>query len=372
MDNKWVAVWGNATSVTGNFPERYGKNFTLRYTVRNVFDASAIRLRFSNITGEDDITITRAFISLGNNFIPVTFKGSETGVIPAGEENNSDEISVNIKRGEDITVSMYFEGFTDMSSAIYTEGPLERGMYAEGDFSDTADIPPEKSAPIGRCYFLNTVSVLTGSDKHAAVMFGDSITAQSWPDWLTLRLFEKGVDNCSVIRRGVSGARVLGQYDCVQYRGYGLSGKNRYEREITTDGADRVIVFYGINDIIHPDGENIFRPWSNYPTAEQMINAFKEYIEIAHEKGMKIYFATLLPIKGWRTYLPKRDELRCEINNWIRTNTEADGFVDFDKALRDPEDIQSLKPEYNSGDCLHPSIDGAKAIAGCIDLDILN
>ena len=33
MDKKWVAVWGNATCVTGNFPERYGKDFTLRYTI---------------------------------------------------------------------------------------------------------------------------------------------------------------------------------------------------------------------------------------------------------------------------------------------------------------------------------------------------
>ncbi len=371
MDKKWVAVWGNATCVTGNFPERYGKDFTLRYTIRNMFDTDHIRLRFSNIAGEDEITITRAFIGADGKYIPVTFNGAESGVIGAGDEINSDEIQVSAKRGDDITVSMYFEGFTDMSSAIYTEGPLERGIYAEGDFSDTEDIPIEKYAPIGRCYFLNSVSVLTDCDKHAAVLFGDSITAQSWPDWLTMRLFKNSIDNCSVIRRGVSGARVLGQYDCVQYKGYGLSGKNRYEREINADGADRIIVFYGINDIIHPDGENPFRPWSNYPTAEEMIDEFRRYIKIAHEKNMKIYFATLLPIKGWRTYLPKRDILRSEINEWIRTNTEADGFVDFDAALRDLDDTLSLKKEFNSGDCLHPSIDGAKALAEAVDLDIL-
>lgn len=43
---------------------------------------------------------------------------------------------------------------------------------------------------------------------------------------------------------------------------------------------------------------------------------------------------TLLPIFGWRTYATFRDDLRNEVNAWIRSTKEIDGCIDFDLALR--------------------------------------
>lgn len=55
-------------------------------------------------------------------------------------------------------------------------------------------------------------------------------------------------------------------------------------------------------------------------------------------------------------------------NHWIRTAKEFDGFFDFDKALQDPAHPTRLKPEYDSGDHLHPSDAGEKAMSEAIDL----
>jgi lysophospholipase L1-like esterase len=44
--------------------------------------------------------------------------------------------------------------------------------------------------------------------------------------------------------------------------------------------------------------------------------------------------------------------------------------VDFDKATRDPSDPRRLAPNLDSGDHLHPSDAGYKAMADAIDLAI--
>ena len=71
--------------------------------------------------------------------------------------------------------------------------------------------------------------------------------------------------------------------------------------------------------------------------------------------GLAVYIGTLLPIYGWRTYEPFRDELRCAVNAWIRRTPEIDGCIDFDEALRDSARPAAFAQCYDSGDHLHPS-----------------
>ena len=49
----------------------------------------------------------------------------------------------------------------------------------------------------------------------------------------------------------------------------------------------------------------------------------------------------------------------------------GDGFVDFDRALRDPSDPSRLAPEYDSGDAVHPSSAGYRWMAEEVDLSAL-
>ena len=78
---------------------------------------------------------------------------------------------------------------------------------------------------------------------------------------------------------------------------------------------------------------------------------------------MKVYLGTLLPIEGWRTYAPFREELRNAVNDWMRTTDEVDGVIDFAKALADPDNESAFLPTYDSGDHLHPSEAGYRKMA---------
>ena len=90
----WVACWGNATSITDRKESVYAKDITIRYPIRICFDGYKIRLRFSNLTGTEDVTLTRIFVTLKNKGtyepISVLFSGKESVTIAPGKEIESD------------------------------------------------------------------------------------------------------------------------------------------------------------------------------------------------------------------------------------------------------------------------------------------
>ena len=369
----WVSVWGNAVSVAENRPERYAKDITIRYPIHIPFSGSGLRLTFDNYCGTEPVTLNKVTVLYGGACYPVYHQGNREMNIGAGEKIVTDEMSVCLNEGEVIQVSFYLKDFTLMRSVVYTCGPLSEGLYANGDETETAHIDIETSRSTHLCYFLSNVSVLTAAENRAIVCYGDSITAQDWPDHLALRCFQEGYSHTAVIRRATSGSRILREYRCLTYESYGLSGANRFSHEVPTDGADTVIIQQGINDIIHPVGKrsNIFRPMSDLPTVEELIEGLKAYIAQARAFGYRVYVGTLLPMGGWRTDAPFRQEMRHAYNDFIRTTDLIDGCIDFDKALRDPQRPDYFLPEYDSGDHLHPSKAGYQRMAMEIPKELL-
>lgn len=370
---KWVSVWGNAVSVAENRPERYAKDITIRYPIHVPFVAEAIRLTFDNYCGTEPITLAKVTVMYGGVAYPVYFGGQRSVTIQAGEDALSDTLPIRLNEGEVIQVSFYLADFTLMRSVVYTCGPLSEGIYANGDETETIHFDINTSRTTHLFYFLSNVSVLTDARKRTIVCYGDSITAQNWPDELALRCFTEGHHNTAIIRRATSGSRILREYHCLTYESYGLMGSNRFHHEVPTDGADTVIIQQGINDIIHPVGEsvNVFRPMSDLPTVDELIEGLKTYIAQAKSYGYKVYVGTLLPMGGWRTDAPFRQEMRHAYNEFIRTTDLIDGCIDFDKALRDPERPDWFKAEYDSGDHLHPSTIGYRRMAQEIPVEIL-
>ena len=371
--NKWVSVWGNAVSVAENRPERYAKDITLRYPIHIPFSGEAIRLTFDNYCGTEPVTIDKITVFYGGRFYPVLFGGGRAVTLPAGEDRVSDPLAVKLNEGEVIQVSFYLKDFTQMRSVVFTCGPLSEGLYANGDMTQARDISIDTSRTTHLFYFLSNVSVRTAPYNRTIVCYGDSITAQDWPDHLALRCFKEGYRNTAIIRRATSGSRILREYHCLTYESYGLKGSNRFHHEVPTDGADTVIIQQGINDIIHPVGEkvNIFRPMSDLPTVEELIEGLKMYIAQARSYGYKVYVGTLLPMGGWRTDAPFRQEMRHAYNDFIRTTDLIDGCIDFDEALRDPDSPDRFLLIYDSGDHLHPSAAGYQRMAMEIPADIL-
>ena len=372
-EQHWVSVWGNAVSVAENRPERYAKNITIRYPVLIPFTGTGVRLTFDNYCGTEPVTLNKVTVLHNGVFHPVYFNAERAVTIPAGEKAVSDPLMVEITESELIDISFYLADFTLMRSVVYTSGPLSEGLYANGDETEKAEIGLNTSRTTHLRYFLSNVSVLTSKENRAIVCFGDSITAQDWPDELAMRCFIQGYTKTSVIRRATSGSRILRQYDCITYESYGLSGENRFAHEVPTDGADTVIIQQGINDIIHPVGEdvNIFRPMSDLPTVEELIEGLKSYIAQARSFGYKVYVGTLLPMGGWRTDAPFRQEMRHKYNDFIRTTDLIDGCIDFDRALEDPDKPNWFRKEYDSGDHLHPSKAGYERMAKEVPAELL-
>ena len=372
-EKKWVSVWGNAVSVAENRPERYARDITIRYPIHIPFTGEAVRLTFDNYCGTEPITLSKVTVLYGGKAYPVLFENERAVTIGAGKNAVSDPLAIHLIEDEVIQVSFYLADFTLMRSVVYTCGPLSEGVYANGDATETVHLDRDTSRTTHLFYFLSNVAVLTDGKKRTIVCYGDSITAQDWPDHLALRCFTEGYRNTAIIRRATSGSRILRQYSCLTYESYGLMGSNRFHHEVPTDGADTVIIQQGINDIIHPVGEgvNIFRPMSDLPTVEELIQGLKTYIAQARSYGYKVYVGTLLPMGGWRTDAPFRQEMRHAYNDFIRTTDLIDGCIDFDMALRDPARPDWFLPEFDSGDHLHPSAAGYQRMAMEIPEELL-
>ncbi len=372
--SKWVTVWGNATSVADRKPENYARDLTLRYPVVCAFGGNAVRLHFSNFCGTEPVTLSQVTIAPAvsdreinlKDASLVTFGGAESVTLGAGEEIFSDEINFRVKPKGKVSVSIYLKDFTLMRSAVVITGPLTRGFYSVGNCALSSVLPLDNTRTTNTFYFFTGLDVLTDDNNRCVICYGDSITSQSWPDYLALKCMDDPYNTTAIIRRAASGTRVLREYTCITYESYGLCGKKRFKREISSvSGADTVIIQQGINDIIHPVGTDInpFRPMSDLPSAKQLEEGINYYISVAKEQKLKVFLGTLLPIYGWRTYAPFREELKNAFNDWVRKNAEADGCIDFEKALRSENNAAAFKDGYDSGDHLHPSEEAYKAMA---------
>jgi lysophospholipase L1-like esterase len=148
----------------------------------------------------------------------------------------------------------------------------------------------------------------------------------------------------------------------------------RFDRDVIAQpGVKWVTVVEGINDIgagIGPDF--IFAPRPNAPAAEvvtpdELIGAYQQMIERAHEHGIKIYGSPLMPFEGAAYYSEHGNETRKAVNQWIRTSHAFDAVIDFEAVVKDPANPNKMRADYDSGDHLHPNDVGYKAMADSLD-----
>ena len=90
-------------------------------------------------------------------------------------------------------------------------------------------------------------------------------------------------------------------------------------------------------------------------------------------RGITVIGATILPFGTSTTYHPpaETEADRQAINAWIRAPGHFDAVIDFDAALRDPDNPSRLNPALDSGDGLHPSLEGYRAMAAAVPLELL-
>lgn len=362
----WCTVWGNAMSITEYKIENYSKNITLRYPVTMPFSGDMIRIHLDNFCGTEDVPIASVFIALTGDtkrsidktsLKQLTFSQKTDCVIKAGESVISDPVSFPVMQGTEITISMYIKDFAQMRSSVIATGPLSGGFFSIGDHCQAQTLPMELTRTTNCYHFLSAIELYTDSENHAIVCYGDSITAQDWPDHLQLLYLAQTDNHTAIVRKAASGTRILRQYDCITYASYGLKATVRFPHELPVNGACAIILQQGINDIIHPVGEavNPFRPMTDLPTVEELKDGFTYYIEQSKKLGYKIYVGTLLPIEGWRTYELFREDMKNAFNDWLREAPFHTTCIDFAQAVCDPDHKERFGEGYDSGDHLHPS-----------------
>ncbi len=361
---KWVTMWGNAQSTVQPEPAKYAKDLTLRYPIFSPFNGNKIKITLDNYCIDEDISITSVLISKGNelsdkqsnDFKYLTFNNNKSITIKKHSQIESDECEFELKENEYLIVSIYLKDYTNLTGGVCITGPLSKGYFAYGNQieNNILDINTSKSTPW--VYFLSNIDIYTDEDNKAVICYGDSITSQDWPDYMLLHLREQNINNISIIRKAVSGTRILRQYECITYQSYGLKGENRFIHEVSSvKGADTVIVQHGINDIIHPVGEdiNIFRPMSDLPTSKELFDGIKYYQNCSDKLNLKFIVGTLLPIYNWRTYAPFREALKNEFNDLLINNYDC---IDFNNEIGiNDNGIWKFKDNCDSGDHLHPS-----------------
>ncbi|MEQ7010961.1 SGNH/GDSL hydrolase family protein [Actinopolymorpha sp. B17G11] len=399
---RWIAGWGTAVQhpMPGN--EWFGPNWSmdgfadqsLRQVVRVSKGGTALRVRLSNRYGSAPLRLTGATIARSGGGAavrlgtvrPLTFRGSFSPTVPTGGELASDPTLLQTRALEKLTVTLYFA--TPTGPATFHEGGLTTTYRATGDHLRDHGGQPYAGETSHSWYYLSGVDVAGGRDRAhrsgghgdstgTVVALGDSITDGAistpgadnrYPDELAERLAAAGRP-AGVVNAGINGNKLRTDSTCL-----GESALNRFDRDVLGQPRIRtVIVLEGINDIGSAGQPDFGCGESPAVTAEQLIDAHLELIRAAHEHGVRIIGATLTPIKGneFGYDTPHNEEIRDTVNHWIRTSRAYDAVVDFDRALADPADPDSILPEYDAGDHLHPNDAGMKAMAEAIDLDTL-
>jgi lysophospholipase L1-like esterase len=380
----WLGTWQSSPAALptaaragpATLPEPVLAQGTVRYRLRISQGGTHIRLRLSNELGLSLLELTSATVGLAaadgldvaaGSFKDVTFAGRRSVSIPAGAPALSDSIDFPVKSLADVVVSIYVAAGTTVFACKTDHSPADEGMVRGGDATRT------ERAPGYACVYtirplVSAIDVLAARARPVVVAFGDSITDgrplpesgdRGWPGVLSRRLQTAGI---SVVNAGIGGNRLLASLPV-----YGEAALSRFDRDVlAVPGATHIVVLEGINDIGMSGPGGLFG--DTPPVGEQeLISAYAQIIARAHERGIKVIGATMLPFEGSLYFTAERERVRAAANRWILTPGNFDACIDFASQLQDPENSQRLNARYDSGDHLHPSAAGYRRMGDAID-----
>jgi lysophospholipase L1-like esterase len=269
-----------------------------------------------------------------------------------------------------------------------------------GNYTATAKFPAAKT--IAHWPFLTGVDVRVSRGGAAIVAFGSSLTDgdgstdnanRRWPDILAERLQNEVGKKVAwgVLNEGIIGNRLLNDSESPGQSGgppplgqvfqelgpvLGEAGLKRFERDVLAQaGVKYVIAGLGVNDILFPGS---FIPATQAVNSESIISGYRQFIARAHEKDIRVIGSTIPPFEHAifrdpyfdQFYTPEKEQVRQQVNGWIRSGGEFDGVIDFDQAVRDPGRPTQLRPRCDSGDHLHPNDAGNVAQGNAISLTL--
>ncbi len=380
----WMAspqpLWGSDFVLPTGLPAQFRQQ-TLRQVLRLSVGGAGLRVIISNEDSPVPLHIGAAHVArhAGGSAIepgsdrPLRFGGASAVTLPPGARLVSDPVDLALPALSRVAVSLYLPRPT--RPAGFHFDARETAYLAAGELG-AAPQWPASAALLGPRVFVSAVLVATPRPPTTVVTLGDSITDgngatpgadRRWPDALAERLAGREV---AVLNAGISGGRLLRD-------GMGRAGLTRAARDVFGQpGVRALLVLLGTNDIGWPGGP--FAPQEEAVDAAALIQGFRQLIALAHAHQVRIVGATIppferalqgTPLEGH--YSPAKDQVRGEVNRWIRESGAFDAVVDFDALLRDPAQPSRLLARFDSGDHLHPGDAGYRAMAALIDLEQL-
>ena len=159
---------------------------------------------------------------------------------------------------------------------------------------------------------------------------------------------------------GIGGNRLLLGPPEPALRVFGPSAMSRFARDVLDiPGVTAVILALGTNDI------GWIRKTEDRATAgaDPVFAGLQALADLAHQRRVKVYAATLTPRFGSLDYSPEQEAERLRLNRLIREAACFDKVIDFAAAVADAKDPAILAPHCDSGDHLHPSALGGYQMA---------
>lgn len=410
----WVVAWAAMPQLTepANLPSasfnQSPKFFdtTIRQTVKldlpiNSASEFQIRLRMSNAFGLTPLHVGSMSIAMPFNdsagtsqIVPstvqmITFNnGNDQDVtIPNGALAVSDPITIDStssklyvsnngsQAGTIIAITMYLPEGQDGEAITSHPGSRINSYLAHGNQSSSTDLSGDDVQKLAHWYFISAVEVELSPPASTFVIIGDSITDgrgsdtdlnNRWPDLLFTRLqSQPQTSGILVANQAAGGNRILAD-------GLGPSVLSRLDRDVLAQpGLKYAMIFEGVNDI-GVAGTDLVNQTNIY---HDLVAAYRQTISRVHASGVPCFGATITPFGNRNTTLqpysdPVREQTRLAVNDWIRNSGSFDAVIDFDAAVRDPNNTTMLAAEYDSGDGLHPNPFGYQAMANAFPIDI--
>jgi lysophospholipase L1-like esterase len=391
----WLAAWGSAqlavepmapASAPGAAWREPLRDVSLRQVLRVTAAGSALRLRVSNVMGQAPMVLGSAGVALvetpasradlppqarPETFRALRFMGQPGLTLAPGAEAWSDPIETPVQRQAELLVDLHV--LQGVAPATAHPGSRIASWAVPGNAVGRA-LWGDAVSRIG-WWHLAALDVRAARAQPVLVAIGDSITDgygvppgsyQRWTDVLAQRLAASGRD-VAITNTGIGGNRLLRD-------GLGPSVRVRFERDVLErSGVTHAVLLIGVNDLGVQRRNGQDSPPARAAMLQELQHALRTLAQRARSRGVCLIGATVLPYAGSGYYKPGPDNEadRLTLNDWIRNSGSFDAVLDFDALMRDPARPEHLRADLDSGDGLHPSMAGYRAMADAFPLPLL-
>ena len=374
-DNHWVGTWGTAPQLVenNNNPPSPGLgNNSLRQIVQVSIGGDKVRLKLTNEFSKGATVIKAVELAYAKtagssseideaSTVSLTFDGKASVNMPAGGKAVSDPVDFHLDNRQNVAITIHY-GTASSTSVSGHPGSRTTSYLKAGNTTDFSG-----AVTTDHWYNILALEVEAPEEAGAVAILGNSITdgrgsttnqQNRWADVLSRRLLaNEATSHVGVLNMGIGGNCVLGG-------GLGPAAVNRYQRDLLgQEGVEWIILFEAVNDL-GSAGNGV-------QTARRIIDVYKQIIREAHQKGIYVFGGTITPFKGNSYYSTDHENGRSTLNKWIRTTKMLDGVIDFDKAVRNPQDTIAMQREFLfENDWLHLNAKGYETMGGCVDLSL--